>query len=691
MSLNVPNVSYSYAAGPIGCAEIGVLREIEANSSLKNIHDDYVAVFAQYEAMYGKLLGQMNKVLGLLGIPRSYSGELDLTDILDNNELINVLALQQGQCKEGAKAYKYYVSEVVSQLNALYAWNKRANEALAQLDTLSEDNEAEAHYLISQLEIADQHAQEVIKAFTQYAVVKKLNIGKLICYNNGIEDTYEESHESYTTHEFEYDGILTPNDYTSRLGNFADIDTLDKLRNIQTTKYEINRGIVVTYLKEDGTWADKYDGLARRVMKVADDPDTQVATLQNIALFDELPLLDKLAYIILYYKRSGDRYVYPQDAATGFPCVLPATKLSPTEDTAELGQLEMFYIGYLIDRDGPVNALASFMEVKSAAIQAQIVLMSYRIKALQHYVKLLNKGLEELNKSQASGIWTGEESKEKPTPIPQSSYYILRYLGANTTRSLLYFKDANGNFLDENFKDPYLAIQYATGEGPTFDETTGKHTYHLTATDNYILLPATEEGINSFVNLCCPQSGDKSGLDDFFVKPPAGVVEINFNKYYENLSVEGHHKVGSNVDYEVTFFGGSIQKTFESEKCLFLHIYNEDRTETGNSITYLPKELDVPRSDVAKAIEPPTDCMNWDGSGNFTGEGLSQWKEAWQSYVGMWTSEYDTVIGNYQSQLEYTQKALNSLRKKINTFDTMSSSFRSKAYTIYNKIVNKIN
>ena len=38
-----------------------------------------------------------------------------------------------------------------------------------------------------------------------------------------------------------------------------------------------------------------------------------------------------------------------------------------------------------------------------------------------------------------------------------------------------------------------------------------------------------------------------------------------------------------------------------------------------------------------------------------------------------------------------TNDLAGSLRKKIDTIDSMSSNFRSKAYTIYNKIVNKVN
>ena len=127
MSLSVPNVSYSYAEGPIGFKAVGASAEISANSSLSDIYEAYATIFGRYSAMHTTLLGQLGVVLNnLLESPKQlYDGngkliltevfnllgvsgelcELDLSKIFDNNELIDVSDMRQGECKEGAKAY----------------------------------------------------------------------------------------------------------------------------------------------------------------------------------------------------------------------------------------------------------------------------------------------------------------------------------------------------------------------------------------------------------------------------------------------------------------------------------------------------------------------------------------------------------------------------------------------------------
>ena len=77
---------------------------------------------------------------------------------------------------------------------------------------------------------------------------------------------------------------------------------------------------------------------------------------------------------------------------------------------------------------------------------------------------------------------------------------------------------------------------------------------------------------------------------------------------------------------------------------------------------------------------------------NHNGNTWNNYKDAgiWPSIVKNWTTTYDTVIGNVQTQLESVNKSIESLRNKINTFDTSASNFRNKAYTIYNKTVNSI-
>ena len=654
-------------------------------------------------------------MLKLLGNTHNVSfndeGELDLSKIFDENELIN----EEGECKEGAKAYKYYLRENISQLNALHSWNKRANELLVRLNALSEGNEAEAHYLISQLEIADQHAKEAVKAFTQYVVVKTLNVVKVTYYNDGTETKSEQ----YKAHEFEYAGILNQEEnqegnyvYSSRLAD--SYDSLEDLRKIQTDKYTVTRKIKTTCYKDEAKtqMADKYDDLAYRETTISDESEkiefddengTNDEKEKAIALFGELPLLDKLKYIILYYKISDQRHVYPQNATVGFPCVFPKKNLKPEEDTAELGQLEMFYIGYLVDRDGPINALASFLEVKSVAIQAQIVLMSYRLKALQHYIKLLNKGFDALNRSQAS------TNVDEYNRIPRESYNILAFLGANTARSLLYLKDDNGKFLSDEpeLQQPFLVIQYVSmdgkSNGPEISADNNTYEYHFTGKNDYILVEASEEGIDSFFKFAhyvapawlfqstenIPE-GNGNNAELSLPKARSGIYANFPVGSFDDLYEKPEQTLGNNQNEQNETQWKPI------DKCYILHFEvpteGEKLERYSEPMTYLPKELEIMRSDVESAIKKHDGCKDWnqnDADGDW-GENVDK-RQVWTAYVGCWTKMYSTVISNYQTQLDSVQKSVDALRRKINTIDSMSSSFRKNAYTIYNKIVNKVN
>ncbi|MGX8716768.1 MAG: hypothetical protein ACSW8C_02125 [bacterium] len=699
----------------------------------------------------------------------------------------------------------------------------------ALIEHQSQEHDAEAHYLISQLEIADEHAQEAIKAFTEYAVSKELTVTKLVVYNDGISGKIDRSTEEYQTYEAEHDGVLTKSDpdateytYASKLAD--SYGSLEDLRALTTAKFTVTRTITTTCYKDKTKedLADKYDDLAYREMVTEENSSS--STTSAIALFDELPLLDKLKYITVYYKKIEpqeqtnpvSRYVFPEDAKIGFPCVQPKASTSPTDDTNEIGQLEMFYIGYLVDRDGPVNALASFMEVKTVAIKAQIVLLSYRVKALQYYTNLLNKGLEKLNESQA-------EDKDKLQPIPVVSYNILRYFGANITRSLQYLKDADGNFLEDGdgkaLTNPYLVIQYQGDKPGTDGGYDDPDTpYHLTKNNFYALVEATEEGISSFLNwndvpwvwfdecfknndfqyeigwkegrkvgnpklgnrvICNTVTWSKKDLTDALnaLNPPLTInniptetttvrsidiaqgeiqcsegdgLAINDKKITVNgitietsecshdattniirfkngkikevpngrsISYPGSNErtitIGSQngnasgyVNIEILSWGVITETTTTSGSGVYSILQPKNvikRTTTINSTidasernfflrfdsadaskAFLAKELEVSRLDVS-SLTGEYAGFTWDKPPE------AKFKAVWQNFISLWVTQYDTAIANQRSQLEYVQKSINSLRKKIDTFDTMASNFRSKAYTIYNKIVNKVN
>lgn len=658
MPLSVSNSLYSYATGTIGSADIKATGKIQESATLADIHTAYKSLFETYGTMYNTLLAQLNKILGT-----KYSGPLNLEGIFSGvfNEKY------KSECKEGIKAYKYYLKEVVMGLNNLSSWKEQAATWLGQLNGLMGSNQngnGDAHYLITQLEIADKHAQDIIKTFTQHVVQKEVTQTSCVNYNDGTKDKIEILPvEKFSVCETEYMDVSKT--YTSKLEKCKNINDLKALK---IEKKGVERDVNAYYYKDSTKkeYTDKYDNLAYYHVESKDE--IKKTEEDSIALFDELPLLDKLQYIKIYYgdTTKDARYIFPKDKNFGYPCVKPTDKDSPTEDNNEIGQLEMFYIGYLVDRDGPVNAIASFMEVKSSAIREQIVLMSYRVKALQYYIKLLNRGLEELTKSQSSG----------PGAIPDASKNILQYLAPNVTRSLIYLKDADGNFLKDlkdngkELKNPYLVVQYK-GNNPNEDKADDKG-YHLSKSRNYVLIEATDTGIESFL--------DENFLNNFFEKHNSNKLGLSAS---EKIAQNSYFMVGrkmihvddNNESYEV------------NKPTLLLRFIGDD-----NHRLYLPKELEVSRLDISKITVDNYAGSKW--GWNSTSEDLKDVKDAdkstWTGFIESWTSTYDTTISNYKSQLEYVEKTISSLRKKIDTFDSMASSSRSKAYTIYNKTVNKI-
>lgn len=772
MSLSVSNSLYSYATGTIGSADIKATGKIQESATLADIHSAYKSLFETYGEMHDTLLKQLNKIFD-----KGYSGSLNLEGIFSD-----VFSKKyENECKEGIKAYKYYLKEVVMGLNNLLSWKEQADTWLGQLNGLTGSNQNEnggACYLITQLEIADKHVQDIIKTFTEYVVQKDVTQTSYVNYNDGTKDKTELlSKEVFSVCETEYMDISKT--YTSKLKE--DIKDIEGLKKLKVQKQTVNRLLDISYYKDSKKeeLTDKYDNLAYYDVQ-KNSPDTITTKKDSIALFDELPLLDKLQYIKIYYNDSkGSRYIFPKDKNFGYPCIEPKDKNSPTEDNNEIGQLEMFYIGYLVDRDGPVNAIASFMEVKSAAIREQIVLLSYRVKALQYYIKLLNRGLEELTKSQSSGT----------NPIPDASKHILQYFGPNITRSLMYLKNADGTFLKDGagneLKNPYLVVQY-NGNSP---DKSDKEGYHLTGSNTYILIEATDAGIESFVGW---NSNKEETIDEIqnaneYKEEAQKLIEprkLEFESYEEYLhkifspekkvfgSVSGKinccsvkinnanknftvgdtinrtiiEKEGSKYDGTVEeidtmtkeestytdiifttktitpFTTKTITQSGSSElpgpivinwrymcleknsKDVYIKSYDEEIiynltlpssnlflrfSNTNAAKKYLPKELEVSRLDISKMT-----IDNYAGSGygwNSTSKQLKNVSQStWTGFIESWTSTYDTTISNYKSQLEYVEKTITSLRKKIDTFDSIASSSRSKAYSIYNKTVNKI-
>lgn len=687
---------------------------------MKALYKDYVQFFlgdtnakkVGLEEIENVLKNQLNTVFSLISPGRTYGFPLDIAKILDENPLYNAP-------KKGNEAYKFYVRKIVSELNNLHEVLTNAKSSLSRLQTLirTEDFENPAvKELLTQLRLAELDGKAIKKTFSEYMVPKNFDITYFDLYKYGDDKDPKPTQtaktaksaarglDAYTMPEateidwdkekdWENDKTLT---FPSKIPD--DISSVDDLRSkIKTDKLTGSRKVYTCYFQKGSNqtkWTDRYDTNAdvyylTKEEKIEKDESP-------LSFFGELPLLDKLKYIVLYYTKSGTRRTFPEnDAINGFPCLPnpavadstnPATGQSRkyTDDVNEIARLEPFYIGFLVDRDGPVNALASFMEIKSAAISEQIKVLGYRIKALRHYLHFINRGLEEVNKSQSNGN----------ARIPNSAYEILTMVGSNPTRCL---KTIDG-------KD-YFVLQWNGNEG--------KVSYHTTDNNRYMLVPADDEGIEAFIKYA-----DYPGLDYCYDRifgsgngaysgsgwdAGSRLIRLGFltqdkwnykqdhEQKLENAGIWGYEvqngQLALKYDYEWVYYDWSTRDVIE-------HPHGTEKVEgcplfiiTQTDESKLPRELETNRVNITGVTDKTfAEGMRW----NYYNSDSKYAKDIWPSVLHSFTTIYDTAIGNIQSQLESVNKSIESLRNKINTFDTSAANFRNKAFTIYNKTVNNI-
>ncbi|MDR1665628.1 MAG: hypothetical protein LBR62_01090, partial [Puniceicoccales bacterium] len=171
--------------------------------------------------------------------------------------------------------------------------------------------------------------------------------------------------------------------------------------------------------------------------------------------FSNLNLLDKIKYISAYYELDSSPKTFPEDyrdtvlykgekwsVNRGFP--------SPGQEagTKELGAMESFYVTFLIDRDSPINAFATFMETKVQALRAQVQNMTKNIEFYSSLMKVLNDALQELN----SGTYKADSGGDAKEHIPEKVHAVAAYFLRHPTR---FVKDSDGN--------SYFLLQYDDG------------------------------------------------------------------------------------------------------------------------------------------------------------------------------------------------------------------------------------
>ncbi len=716
--------------------------------SIKELNQKYTCFGADYTNKRNMLLGFLNDILN-----KGYSfgaNGLDIEKIFNENSFSNSNTI----CNAGKKAYAYYLKEVLQKLNLLNQYILKGQKALNTLKDCT--NEAQIKKYETILEIQDELVKKVLNDFNKYTVIQTLTTTRTTIRKKITGGTDVKGNDT----------ILTETNYATKgkiwdengnvTGKF-ELNTLSSLQDLRTltTVKESGLQIITTTLtnKHTSETTDLNDEFGFNVVnkQISINKDKEEST--PIALFDELTLLEKLKYIRVYYTDNTTPYNYPEDLKSGVPCmsrdelktyvydankngsnddelqelgIIPSKENAPKTDLVEPGAVELFYVGYLEDSQGAINALAAFMEIKSVSMLVQITQQSYRVKALKTYLQMLEIGLQELN------------SCYEKDSISTKTYLAIKYAAANQTRTLV---NINGS--------DYIVLQ-VDGE----KESGNYEHYNLSDKQAYIYVKATTEGINeflgmqwdavdtifkqfsiteSFQELTDPQI--KEGYDngtEFGQNPTFNnKFSDSYNYLYKEVKIGGYYTITTDGE-KYRHYDGWLVHEYVNTKELIRHplnindedpdnkrmIQNKDlgwrnydcilyqkqiivssttlTSQTGNVLFAKFNNNEQAINNLPKELETAKVSMNDILNDKFAGENIS-WRHKddkrtsqWRRLVEMWQNVCQTAIENIGSQIESVNKTIKSLRSKIDTFDSSANRFRDKFYSTIMTAINKI-
>ena len=480
-----------------------------------------------------------------------------------------------GICREGYMALRFYVKSIVDYLEMLNTYIQEAQTVLEKLQEIIDMPDIDKD---EKLQLAREHIDKlsVCKRFadeTVDALVKRVQ------YNNDtkqwevVNDEKEMLYESGDTH--------------SQVATMTSYKSLEALR---TT--------LIAY-------------------KDSRDPDAKAP----IMVFSSLSLIDRMKFIYYYYKLiaggCADYTRFPDDAETGYPCIPDVESKKDTEATKHLGAMEMFYVGYLTDRDGPINAVSSFFEIKVQALRENLSIQSKSISALNTYLEFINRGLNVLNSSQS-----GADGKDTTHRIPDGAMIALTYLCGGNMYNLFEAKDGT----------KCLVIEDNRNAG------------------QYMLVSADEAGMKYLL-------GDNGNTNDQIGNCYSENAKDDTKKvwYAKNFSYSG-----SPTEYcysngtEERQSGQTVQTRYNRATASFENTFDKPptRIDCANVIPNSVKEYE-----------------NFHINDKITTEVVSSWTDAFSKKTQFINTAIDTI--NTDIQVD---------RSKIDSFDSICSTFRSRAH-----------
>ena len=494
---------------------------------------------------------------------------------MDGNRHVNFTDFIQDVCVDSDRANDAYKFYGRQIIEQINQLGDYILKARALLQQVSEGQ----NWIIDQLDILDGFSKDINETFGfRYIYDRNEDIWKLY------EDNYAEATHTQVSKK----------------------DTYEELRTMEVQAYEKQE-----YQK---------------------DP---VLTQKTIEVFNELNLLDRLKYIKLYYDIDGGKTdaVFPNDKIIGVPTIKEAS------NTDVVGAIEHFFMGYLIDRDGPVNAMSSFLEVKSAALIEKINIESQKIKALNVYLKFLQRALDILNASQSGTDGNGIKRR-----LPDGAMAALTFLCGGNMYNLFEASDGTPCLVLEDPVEPgkYLPI--------SADEAGMRYLF------GDVAFVATDKRGNGHL-IATKEKARKSDTFDFLESAATG--EPNFIPFNEEPR---------------RYFNAA---TTTIKRRWTLEDYDRDLTwydsvghEFGNNFS-LPTQIDCEKID-PKSVRRYSKFWTQD---EITTETVSSWQKAFQDKFSLVQTAMDTVNSD-----------IKVFRNKIDTLNTLSNTFRNRTYSAYMKI-----
>lgn len=409
-----------------------------------------------------------------------------------------------------------------------------------------------------------------------------------------------------------------------------------------------------------------------RETQVACKDTKDASAKRQLDVFRAVTLMDRLRYIRYYYKLileagATDYSVFPNSADMGYPCLPDVQSTKATEDTKSLGAMEVFYVGYLTDRDGPVNAVSSFFEVKTEALRNNLSLQSQRISTLNLYLDFINAGLDLLNTSQSNGgKFDGEGNKKYYQKIPDGAILALTYLCGRNMYNL--FEAPNGK--------KYLVLPEVNNSG---DET-----------GNYLLVLAEDSGKKLFIGdailgkvIAVPGQPDLSYRSNGFGLCYKGSGDKQFrwvsgtNYGYPIPLASYYVKTGSKLTESFGLDSDGIESLKYKLKAEPL---SDDATDT--TTFKLPTRLEcntVLPTSVKNYDEASTDKCITDDEGKI----IENAESDHTSMIKSWTDAFSNKSQYINTSIDTINTDVSVDRSKIDTLDSLTSTFRSRAQDTY--------